>query len=151
VQLKPDARIGFPVSAEYAGQICQHARSDKTDVERTHFPAADAAGLLDIPLYVAQRAAGALQKRLPGGRQTYGSGRPREEWIAQHLFELANLLGERWLTQVQPLRRASEMQLFRNGYEVPEMAQFDISIHISTIIIEWNKILDISYWNGQTA
>jgi hypothetical protein len=52
---------------------------------------------------------------------------------------------------VQPLRRASEMQLFRNGYEVPEMAQFDISIHISTIIIEWNKILDISYWNGQTA
>jgi hypothetical protein len=38
---------------------------------------------------------------------------------------------------------AAEMESFRNGNEVPEVAEFDVFIHIYRVSIMINKILDI--------
>jgi hypothetical protein len=60
VQMQAHTRIGCVVSAKDAGQSCQHARSDKANVERAHFSTAHAARLLNIALDVTQSATSAL-------------------------------------------------------------------------------------------
>jgi hypothetical protein len=45
---------------------------------------------------------------------------------------------------MQTLSSASEMQFLRHSNEVPQMPNFDFLIHIQTILILMNKILDIS-------
>jgi hypothetical protein len=68
--------------------------------------------------------------------------------VADDVFELADLLGERRLGEVESLGGASEVEFFGDGDEVSEMAEFNLAIHISKIIIAMNKILDI--WTGET-
>ena len=46
---------------------------------------------------------------------------------------------------MQPLGCTAEVELFRYGDEVAQMAEFDVLIHMLEIIIELNKILD--RWN----
>ncbi len=49
---------------------------------------------------------------------------------------------------MQALRGTAEMQFFGDGDEVAEVTKFDIAIHIETIIIPRNKILDVWCWVG---
>jgi hypothetical protein len=63
--------------------------------------------------------------------------------MAEDLFELADLLRERRLGQMETVGGAAEVELFGDRNEVTEMAQFDISIHTPEIIIGTNKILDV--------
>jgi len=40
-------------------------------------------------------------------------------------------------------RRTSEVQLLRDGDEVSQVPEFEVTIHIDNIIIVTNKILDV--------
>jgi hypothetical protein len=112
---------------------------------------ADAAGLIDVALHIAQRTARALQQGLAGSGQAYGAGGAEEEWISQQLFELAYLLGEGRLGKMEALRRASEMQFLGNRDKVTKVSQLDIAIHIQNILIQQNKILDVIDLQRETA
>ncbi len=46
-----------------------------------------------------------------------------QQWDTDVRFQLLDLLAERRLRGVQPLRRASKVQLFGDRDEVPQMAQ----------------------------
>ena len=150
VQMKTHARVGLTVRTKDARETREHARADKANVERTYFPAADAARFVDVTLDVAQRAMRAFKERFADGSQADGSRGSVKEWIPEHLFELANLLRERWLAQVEAMRCASEVKFFRHRDEVTKVTQFDVDIHMLNIIIEQNKILDISAVGQQT-
>ena len=63
--------------------------------------------------------------------------------MAQHRFELANLLRERRLREVEAHGRAAEVQLFGDRDKVPEVAELDLWIHIWEVWITRNRILDI--------
>jgi hypothetical protein len=47
-----------------------------------------------------------------------------QQWCADHFLELTDLLAEGRLRGTQAGRRAREVQFFRNGDEIAEMAQF---------------------------
>ena len=63
------------------------------------------------------------EKGAPSVRQLDAAIRPMEEADAEILLEPANLLTERRLRDVQALRGAPEVQLFRDGDEVTEVAK----------------------------
>ncbi len=76
-------------------------------------------------------AAGAGEDVLRGGQQRRsGVGRRhtapvvREQLDGQHPFECPDLPAEPGLGNVQPLRRAAEMQLFGDHDEIAQMPQF---------------------------
>ena len=70
--------------------------------------------------------------------------------MAQHLFEFANLLRKGWLAQMEPLRCAPKVKFFGHGHKVAKMSQFDVFIHMPNIIIQSDKILDISFSSRQS-
>jgi hypothetical protein len=144
------ARIGLVVSAKDSGQSCQHARSYEANVERAYFSAGDALRLVNITLDVAKRPTSALQESIACGSQAHRARRSREKWMAQHLFELANLLRKGWLAHVEPLCRAAKVKFFGHGHKVAKVSQFDVFIHMPNIIIQCDKILDISFSSRQS-
>ena len=46
---------------------------------------------------------------------------------------------------MEPLRRASKVKFFSHGHKITKVSQFDAVIHMPNIIIECDKILDISF------
>ncbi len=52
-------------------------------------------------------------------------GAPKQ-FNAQFVFELPNLLAERWLCDMQVRRRTAEMQFVRDGHEIAQMTKFHI-------------------------
>jgi hypothetical protein len=129
--------------AEHGGQRGEHGGADEPDAEEADLAAADAAGLVEVLLDVAESAAGALEEDLAGAGEADGAGGASEEGVAEDILELADLLGEGWLGEVEALGGATEVELFGDGYEVAQVAEFDVAIHIQDIIIRTNKILDI--------
>jgi hypothetical protein len=51
------------------------------------------------------------------------AARPPEQGDAQLVLEPSDRLGERWLSDVQPVGRAAEVELLEDGEEVPEVAE----------------------------
>lgn len=88
-------------------------------MERANLAAADAAGLLDIAADVVEGALGALEKYFARGGEAHGTGCAVKERAAENLLEFADLLRKRGLGEMKALRRAAEVQFFRDGYEVP--------------------------------
>ena len=64
------------------------------------------------------------RKARPCVRQLDAAVRPMEEPDAEVLLEATDLLTERGLRDVKALRGSAEVQLFRDGYEVAEVAKF---------------------------
>jgi hypothetical protein len=71
-----------------------------------------------------QDAPGLVEHRRAGVRERDASLRPLEQPDAQLVFELADLLRDCRLRDVQPLSGAPEVKLLGYRYEVPEMAEF---------------------------
>lgn len=63
--------------------------------------------------------------------------------MPQHLLQLADLLRERRLRNVQPHGCAPEMELFSDSNKIAQVAKLEIGIHILIISISLNKILDV--------
>jgi hypothetical protein len=79
-------------------------------------PARLGLGREDGPRMLEERAARVGQSDAVAGSD--------EERDAELALELADLLRERWLSDVQPRGRPSEVQLLGDGDEVAEMAEF---------------------------
>ena len=97
VQVEVDAGVGLAEGTEDSWEGGEHAGADEADVERADLAAADAAGFVDVALDVAQGAACALEEGDAGVGEGNGAGGADEESVAEDLFELADLLGERRL------------------------------------------------------
>src|SRR6266567_785536 len=120
-----------------------HGGTDEYDVQRANFARGDAADIGDIALHNAERATRSLEKGFACKRQL---DRPRgadKERVPKNFFQPANLLGQGGLGHVQPLSRPREVQLFSYGYKVAKVAEFQILIHMQSIIIRTNNILDV--------
>ena len=63
------------------------------------------------------------QKTLPRGRQPDGPVAALQQRHIENAFEDLDLPAERRLRHIQPLRRATEMQFFRNCNEAAQLAQ----------------------------
>jgi hypothetical protein len=116
--------------AEHGGERGEHGGADEPDAQEAGLAAADAAGFGEVLLDVLEGAAGALEEDLSGAGEADGAGGASEEGVAEELLELADLLGEGWLGEVEALGGATEVELFGDGYEVTEVAEFDVTIHI---------------------
>jgi len=64
---------------------------------------------------------GALQKYFTRASEPNGPRGPREKRVADDRFQLADLLGERRLRQVEPLGGTSEMEFLRDRHEVAKV------------------------------
>jgi hypothetical protein len=64
-----------------------------------------------------------VHEHFPGFRQLDLTFRPVEEPDPELLLELANLLAERRLADVQALGRPPEMQVFRDGDDVAQVPE----------------------------
>jgi hypothetical protein len=72
---------------------------------------------------LGQRRSGFDEKGAPRVRELDSAVRSMEEADAEVLLEAADLLTERRLRDVKALRGSTEVQLFRDGDEVPEVAE----------------------------
>jgi putative acetyltransferase len=149
VEVEMDARVRPAIGAEDGGQGAEHGGADEADVERAELAAADGAGFVEVALDVAEGAPGAVEKGSARGGEADGARGAEEERRAEYLFELADLLRERGLGEVEAQGGASEVKLFGDGYEVAEVAKLDVFVHgfsidMQQILIERNKILDVS-------
>ena len=73
------------------------------------------------------RGRGRLRLQQSGGpRATFACKEP----VTEDLFELADLLREWRLGEMQTERGAAEVQLLGDGDEVAQVAEFDFLIHI---------------------
>jgi hypothetical protein len=114
---------------EHGGEGREHGRADESDAEESDFAAADTAGFVEVFLDFAESTACALEEDFSSAGETDGARGPCEERVAKDVFELADLLREGRLGKVQALGSATEVKLFGDGYEVAEMAEFDVAIH----------------------
>jgi hypothetical protein len=122
VKLEVDPGVCSAVLAEHGGQRGQHAGADEAYAEEAFFAATDTAGLVEVFLNVLQGAAGAVEKSLAGAGEFDGAGGAGEEGVAEDVFELANLLGERRLGDVKAVGGTAEVELLGYGDEVAEVA-----------------------------
>jgi hypothetical protein len=90
-----------------------------------------------------QGAASAVEEDLAGAGEPDGSRGAGEEGVAEDLFELADLLGEWRLGEMEANGGATEVELFGDCDKVTEMAKLYILIHMPVVIIAMNKILDV--------
>ena len=139
------------VTPEDGRQRGQHGRADEADVQRADLAAAYALRLFDVALDVAQGAPGAFEKCGTGSRQGDGTRGAVEERVAEHLFQLANLLRERRLGKMQAQSRAAEVQFFSNRDKVTKVTKLNVRIHTWRVLNQHNKILDILHRPGQTG
>src|SRR6185295_7533579 len=84
----------------------------------------DSSGLLSGVVDGVENGDGSLQVCMARGRQFDLSGAPDEEADVEFPLQLPNLLGERWLRDVQSLGGPAEVQFLRDRAEVPEVTQF---------------------------
>src|SRR5690606_21105937 len=73
---------------------------------------------------VLEQRAGAVAQMNPGGSEGDVARAALEEGRADLVLEPPDLHAQRWLRHVQPLRRATEMQFLRDGYEVAQLTEF---------------------------
>ena len=106
------------VSAEHCGKGCQHAGADEADAEEADLAATDAAGFVEVFLNIAQGAAGSFEENVACAGEADGARGAGKKGVAEDLFELTDLLRERWLREMQALGGAAEVQLFGYGDEV---------------------------------
>ena len=70
MKMEAHTGIGGAVLAEDVRQCCKHSGADEADMEGADFSAADAAGLFDVALDVAEGALGALEEVLACGGES---------------------------------------------------------------------------------
>ena len=114
--------------AEAARLVLQHAgiggRTDIAEGDAADFAAPRApAGALRASEALQHRA-GLDEEHLARRGERHRAPGAREKPRRQRALDLLDLHGERGRGDVQPLRRAREMQLLGEGYEIAQMPQF---------------------------
>jgi len=142
VQLELHAAVRSLVSRQDSRKGREHRRADKADVQAAGLAGSNAARLVDVIRDTVKGSTGPLQKRRACGGQANRTRGTGQKLAADGSLELTNGLRQRWLGHVQAGGRATEVQLFSDGHEVPQMAQ--LNIHMPGILMQTNKILDVS-------
>src|SRR5438034_197194 len=93
------------------------------DLEKPYLAARGTAGGLDRLVGCTQEFSRGLQEGISGGGQSDASlGSPQQLYF-EVLFERSDLLAERRLGDLQPRRRAAEVELFGHRNEVPTVTE----------------------------
>ena len=87
------------------------------------------------PIQPIEDIARRRQQPLAGGSQDQPLADAQEERRAQPRFDVAELVAERGLCEVEPIARAREATEFRDGRYQAEMADFEIHRHENIFII----------------
>lgn len=123
VELEVHPGEGAAILAEHGGQRDEHAGADEAYAEEAFFATTYAAGFGEIFMYVAQRAAGTVEEDVTSAGELDCAGGADEEGIAENLFELADLLGQGRLGEMEAVRGMAKVKFLCHGDEVAEMAK----------------------------
>ena len=125
VQGQGDAGGLLPVvpqqAREHAGE--RH-RVGEADAQLAHLAPGGAAGLLGGVAGVGENLPGVGEKALAGFGKGYPTAVALEQGYPKLAFQGLDLLGQRRLADVQALGGPGEVELFGDGDEVAQMAQF---------------------------
>jgi len=67
-----------------------------------------------------------VEERLPGGGELDLTARAQEQFCAEGALELADLVAQRWLGDVEARGRPAEVELLSDGQEVAKQARLKI-------------------------
>ena len=112
--------------AHGAHQSWQHRvrrRSHAADGEVALHAVGHPARLLPGVVYRIQDRGHSLQIRSAGSRQVHPAGTPGQQVDPEFTLQLSDLLGQRWLGDVQPFRGPAEVQLLGDRLEIPQVSQ----------------------------
>ena len=98
-------------------------RADEADPEPAGLAGADPARGVERALEPGEHPADVAEQHLARRRERDAPARAREERRADGGLQLADRVAERRLGHVQPLRRAAEVELLRDGDEVAEVVE----------------------------
>jgi len=126
VQAQRDIRRLLAERAQQLGHEAIHRRADEPHRQPAHLAALDAPRLAGGVLDGLEDLARPHEERGARRGQLDLALVAREQLRADLLLELADLLAERRLGHVQPLRRAAEVQLLGDGHEVAKVSEFHV-------------------------
>ena len=129
LQLEVDLREALANGAEEGWETGEHGGADEADVERAELAGGDLAHFGHVARDGLEDVARAIEVDGTGGGEADGARGAKEERIAEDLFKLADLLGERRLRKMQAQGGAAEVELFGDGNEVAEVTKLDAEIH----------------------
>lgn len=104
----------------------------RADAQLAELPGGGPARRRERPLGVGERKLCLVEQRSARIGELDRAPRPVDELGAQLTLQLLNLLTQRWLRDVQPLRSAPEMAFLGHRHEVAKQSQLRIS-HICSI------------------
>ncbi len=123
-QVQRDVGVAAPVVGDDVAQhLGQRQRRRETDAQQADLAARHALQFLRQRLRRGEHRPRALEQGVASIGQRHRAARAREQLHAQLLFQRADLLAERWLRHVQAQRGPREVQLFRDGDEIAQVAQ----------------------------
>lgn len=124
VKTEIDAREFAAEGANDFREVAEHERGSGGDGELALFAGGCAANRLEGKARFGEEGAGAVPEEFAGWGETGGAGGAFEEAAIQAGFENLDVAREGWLRDVEPERGAAEVELFGDGHEVAEMAEF---------------------------
>jgi hypothetical protein len=123
VELDLDVGEALVPDPQDAREDVQVGRGGEADREATDLAAAGALRDTLRSLGLRENLAGVLEKRAACGCELDAALRPVEEGDPELLLELANLLAEWGLRDLDPRGGATEVQFLRDGEEVAEVPE----------------------------
>jgi hypothetical protein len=108
----------------------------------------------DGVLGVSDNLSSLLEKQSSRFRQSYRSAAAAKQLHADFPLKIANLMRERWLRNVEAVRRSAEMQLFGDRNEIPEVAKFHCLPLAAKDYIKFDQIWGVSVyalWAAQVS
>jgi len=125
-----DLGVALAEALDGYGQIGEHDGAAKADGEGAFFAATEAANLGEVVADFVEGGAGAGGEERAGGGEADSAGGADEEWVAEELLELFDLLAEGWLGDAELFGGPGEVEGVGYGEEVAKVAEFDLFIHI---------------------
>ncbi len=123
-QVQRDGRVAAAmIGDDVAQHLRERQRRREADAQHADLAACDPLQFLGQRLRDRQHLACPRQQRVTCVGERHRAPRAHEQLHAQLLLQRADLLAQRRLGDVQPQRRASEVQFLGDGHEVTQVAQ----------------------------
>ena len=134
-----DGRVAVTERRDRAREQLAAGRAVEADDEAVR---AGGAGGLERVLSVLEGLAALAQQCLTGVREANGAAVALQQSDPDQVLQAPYLLGQRRLSDVQPLGRAPEVKLFGDGDEVLDETQVE-SLHSHSLLIRGQSVLDM--------
>ena len=123
VQLDVDRRVRRAEPLHHARHERQQRRAGEAHPQRPRLALVDALGVVGGPIEVGEDRPRVAQERVAGRSRLHAPARAREELHPELVLQQPDLVAQRRLRHVQPLRGPAEVQLLGDGDEVAELAE----------------------------